>query len=751
MSAANVIPFAGARPANKLECALALAAAGFHVFPLAPDTKNKPLITDYPNKASRDPEQIRKWGAQWPAANVAISTTRYGAGGLLVVDVDNKGDKDGDSATLALELDGREFPPTMVQHTPTGGRHVIYTVPKAVKQGVDVLGPGLDIRSHGGYIVGAGSVVPAGVYSATIQTPAPAPQWLIDACGARRERTEDSAKPVEGVDIGRARQRASEYLQTAPQAVEGQGGDATTFKVVARVKDLGVPQDEAADVLAPWNELNAPPWSPDELAVKIRNAYKYGTERPGAAAAEAQFDAVPEADAKEYTPAWLPEMNEQFFVVNQGGRVLVYRPAYDDALRRHYLERISFEDLRRMFQNKLVTVIGPSSKPVRVDQAKAWLDHPKRRQYLDGVAFLPGEETPPGKFNLWRGFAIEPKAGDWSLMREHIRQIICGDDEMAFQYVLGWLARLVQLPGEQGQVAVALKGQKGVGKGTLGEALAKIFGQHGLHLSNAEHLIGRFNGHLRDACFIFGDECFYAGDKQHESTLKTLITERFIPIEAKYQEPVMARNVAHVLLASNSDWMVPASADERRFCVLNVSDARRGDRQYFNALRREMDAGGIAAMLHDLLAYDLSTFDVFNVPQTEALAEEKLQTMRGVDLWLFNCLQRGQIGSQDWTEQGITLPNPNEPYDVYVAAIRQSREYAPKTMDVWSKAMAKALGDCWARPQKRAGHKRTRLLVIGGLSEARRAFEEHVGHLIEWPTDAVDAPAGLGRGGIFDR
>ena len=94
-------------------------------------------------------------------------------------------------------------------------------------------------------------------------------------------------------------------------------------------------------------------------------------------------------------------------------------------------------------------------------------------------------------------------------------------------------------------------------------------------------------------------------------------------------------------MATNSAWAVPAGIHARRFCVLKVSEAHRQDKSYFAALRAEMADGGIAAMLHDLLAHDLSDFDVFAVPQTRALAEQKVQSLRGVERWLYDCLQAG--------------------------------------------------------------------------------------------------------------
>ena len=53
-------------------------------------------------------------------------------------------------------------------------------------------------------------------------------------------------------------------------------------------------------------------------------------------------------------------------------------------------------------------------------------------------------------------------------------------------------------PGERAEVALVFRGDKGCGKGTFADALKRCFGQHGLHISSSDHLVGQFNAHFRD-------------------------------------------------------------------------------------------------------------------------------------------------------------------------------------------------------------------------------------------------------------
>jgi len=75
--------------------------------------------------------------------------------------------------------------------------------------------------------------------------------------------------------------------------------------------------------------------------------------------------------------------------------------------------------------------------------------------------------------------------------------VLAACDEQIYQYIINWIAWSVQHSNEQAGVALVFIGARGTGKGTLGKALCRSFGQHALHVSNPEHLVGRFNAHLR--------------------------------------------------------------------------------------------------------------------------------------------------------------------------------------------------------------------------------------------------------------
>jgi hypothetical protein len=248
----------------------------FRVFPLYPGTK-LPRIKRFPQEATRDPEQIKRWGKQFPNANVGIATDDF-----IVLDVDNKGEWKGSDEIFRFELEGKALPETLEQRTPTGGLHLFYEVDEPVANTSKKLGKALDTRGFHGFVVGAGSVVDAGVYTVTPRKAVRVPDWLKLECNQAKAASPLANQVLPGIDPEKAVHRAKNFLEDAPGAVQGEGGDAHTYAIVCSLKDYGVNALTAFELLQDWNEKKCnPQWALDDLAKKVENAYRYGREPIG--------------------------------------------------------------------------------------------------------------------------------------------------------------------------------------------------------------------------------------------------------------------------------------------------------------------------------------------------------------------------------------------------------------------------------------------------------------------------------------
>ena len=122
-----------------------------------------------------------------------------------------------------------------------------------------------------------------------------------------------------------------------------------------------------------------------------------------------------------------------------------------------------------------------------------------------------------------------------------------------------------------------------------------------------------------------------------------MITECQRPYEAKGLPLIELDNFARVVMATNDTWTIPGGHDERRFLVLEVNSAHQKVSAYFGVIDRQMRSVGNSALLHMLLNWDLPDFGVRNVPQVNALANQKLKSLNPLETWWHDCLDEGSI------------------------------------------------------------------------------------------------------------
>jgi hypothetical protein len=167
--------------------------------------------------------------------------------------------------------------------------------------------------------------------------------------------------------------------------------------------------------------------------------------------------------------------------------------------------------LQIVYQNKESFTLRYSNRRVQVELTdengesnvekmvlgKFWLSSRARSQYR-GVVFLPaGKPIVNGCLNIWQRWGVEPRRGDWSLIRWHIENVIANGNKEWADYYIRWDAWAIQNPDKRAEVAKVLIGQKGSGKGTMAELLERIFRPHTRRAVDQEGIVGKFNAHLK--------------------------------------------------------------------------------------------------------------------------------------------------------------------------------------------------------------------------------------------------------------
>jgi hypothetical protein len=418
----------------------------------------------------------------------------------------------------------------------------------------------------------------------------------------------------------------------------------------------------------------------------------------------------------------LEQYNTKFAIIeNLGGKCLVVRYDHNFEEDRDELSLQDFSNFRNARSGEFVEE-GEKLIPA----GKWWLEHKNHRKF-ERMVFSPSVVTPSNVLNLWTGFAVESRQGDCGLYLDHILTNICSGNQLHYDYLINWMARTVQQPNTQGEVAVVMRGGRGTGKSFFANAFGHLFGRHSMAVSSSSHLTGNFNGHTADLIVLFADEAFYANDKKHQSVLKTMITEPRRPIERKGVDVETVRNYLHLIIASNDDHVVPAGMDERRFFVLDIAATHQRDTKYFAAIKKQLDNGGYSALLHFLQTRDLTDWDVRKVPQTKALIDQKLASMDAFMQWWSDNLHNSKLHPKGWPD-AIYFVELEEKFHVWCKELQKSNYDRPNGTG-FAKRLSQVIPDYESRRFKETRGKRWTVIKLPTQTECLDHFMKIVGDL----------------------
>ncbi len=366
------------------------------------------------------------------------------------------------------------------------------------------------------------------------------------------------------------------------------------------------------------------------------------------------------------------KLNSKYAIIEQSAEILVEPESEEempnllsmDALRRlHSPYKIRYEDSQGRLRVK--------------NEVDYWIEHPERRCHRK-IVFKPNGLENERDYNLWNGFAVKPKKGDCSTFLKHVRENVSQGDEQIAEWLLDWLAAIVQDPGGGPKTAVVLQGGQGVGKTVVGEYMRKIIGdKHFQRIAHHDHFVGRFNYDLVNNIFVHLDEATWGGDKKSEGMLKSLITDSKVTVEMKGRDRFQIDNNVHLLITSNEEWPVPMGEDDRRFMVINMGPRyKAAGKDFFSELFDEMNnRGGPEALLY-YLRYERKLKDTDPErprdvgPHHRDIKEASLDDVGKV---LMNWVTEGRVGARgEWVQVVPTT-------ELYESYRREAREMGFRT------------------------------------------------------------------------
>lgn len=225
---------------------------------------------------------------------------------------------------------------------------------------------------------------------------------------------------------------------------------------------------------------------------------------------------------------------------------------------------------------------------------------------------------------------------------EHLHDNICDGDWLAFQQLIAWLSDIINRPSVRPLFGVVMRSdEKGTGKSIIYEVMNTILGNMAFSSSTVDQVFGKFNAHLQYKLLVCGEEMSWGGDRGISSKMKDAITASTMQIEPKGIDVITIDKFYRVMLIDNSEWLVNASKDERRYLILQVNPQQAQNDEYFAELM--LDGKPIPIVCEDVFGVLSSISHNVNMTrayETEALVDQKHLSMSSIEQWLYEALDK---------------------------------------------------------------------------------------------------------------
>ena len=561
--------------------------------------------------ASSDPGAVAAWWKRWPDAHVGVAT----GAGLVVVDIDPR--HGGDDTFVDLKRTHGALPDTLEVLTGSDGRHIYLRVPAdaSVTNSAGVLGPGVDVRGEGGYVVAPPSGhISGGTY-----------RW---ESSSRPEEITIAEAPEAWLNAMRARPKLRALPGGGEPIAEGGRNEALfrrgAFMRAARFEREGI----VAALLAENDAHCNPPLDPAEVKAIAASVCRYDPGFPAEKAISRETartrraaKQAPTEDVAEEAPA---EQSDA-------------PPADPDAWRAELITD-RFGAPRKSFANTLTILtrdpdwIGRLAWDVKAQEIT--LDGSPvddARVAIERAAFEREHGYDPGSENFW--LALRAAAGENAVdpVADYLRALawdgtarldglatsaLGAAGEMPARMLRRWfisaVARALK-PGCKVDTVLVLVGEQGARKSTFFQVLAgEHFSDSHVDLANKDAFL-----QFRRAWVLEWGEIERITGRRGADEIKSLLASRFDDFRPPFGRALVRVPRSCVIVGStNQQQFLDDETGSRRFWVIRVS--------------HEINAAALAAQRDQLWAEAVAAylagepwwFDAADDADREKAAEE---------------------------------------------------------------------------------------------------------------------------------
>jgi hypothetical protein len=357
------------------------------------------------------------------------------------------------------------------------------------------------------------------------------------------------------------------------------------------------------------------------------------------------------------------------------------------------IENVKVNDMKNRQKNnnymEYDIVAGKNVKKYFFDE---WMSDKDRKNY-EKVDFIPDKtKCPDYVFNLFRGFKVEELITE-QILKEYqsktqeeimdlwINKIIKHIDYLTSgysDYILKWLANIIQNPMNRSQVAIMIRDMGGLleeGGGTgknmffddwfgneiLGEDLVYVVGDN-------RELYGSFNSQFEGKLLVIVEEA--SGKENHSNIdiLKSKITAKKMNINKKQVASYQVRDFTNLLFATNNRNPLPFKQGNRRLAAFETNPECRDNVDYFKELHKHLSTPIVKVAFYQFLK-NLPTYSSpidfqTNIPKTSVYKELRMLNAPIHIKWLADKVKKSELFNGSISQL----------YDDFVSWVKKTRE-----------------------------------------------------------------------------
>ncbi len=335
--------------------------------------------------------------------------------------------------------------------------------------------------------------------------------------------------------------------------------------------------------------------------------------------------------------------------------------------------------LAQRYANMFYEMTSNDGKVRRVDLFEWWVKNRKDSKYVNEVGFRPDKpinsapNADPLLYNLYEGIdAVKPIKGDPSKFYNHILEAWCSNDKKKADWIITWLADIIQNPGVRPATAIVIHGGQGTGKSILFDhCLSKILAPYAVTSNRREDITGRFNAILKTTLLFVAEEAVFAGDHNAAARIKSYISSETFTLENKGMDTTSARLFSRFVFLTNDFHAMRLDDDDRRFCVIETPNTYKQQTGYFSDLRKWFENGGNEVVFHFLknwnpVEHGLTWASLYTAPVDEKKALQKRLSEEPAERVIRQLLQTGNMRLRDRQEY---LSDPWPMDDNYIVPV----------------------------------------------------------------------------------